>query len=243
MSRRTSLLLGLIGLGIALLVGMYGPRCLDVEDPVYAANVLSFLNPCGEHASDAATKSDQPALIEVKIFVVMLPSLSTDHPRLASRGIVADAFGLLDAIQKDRDSHAMVTPRPRIFSGQSFFLPPLCGRPKLADDGVTMVPVECGIKARGTPILCSDGKIHLEFEIWILNTFFEPVHAKGSFHVQDGQTCYIGGMIRNMPISRSFEIPLLSQLPAFGDSFRWYRETRRDMPVLFLATPKVVAVR
>jgi type II secretory pathway component GspD/PulD (secretin) len=108
--------------------------------------------------------------------------------------------------------------------------------------------VNVGVNLTVTPSVGSDGSITTDLEtdystiVNFVNNF--PVigtrRAQSTLRVRDGDSIVIAGLFSDLDTSTLSKVPLLGDLPLFGELFKSRARTHSKDEVVFLITPHLV---
>ncbi len=125
------------------------------------------------------------------------------------------------------------------------------------DNGNTLANVtreDVGIILNVTPTISSDGFVRMDITPTISNLsarttqvtedFQAPIITKREIEtnvrVRDGETVVIGGLLQTTDEERRTKVPLLGDIPFFGEAFKSKRRTHSRTELLVLLTPRVI---
>lgn len=171
-----------------------------------------------------------------------------------------DGIGLtfaefLKLIEQKGSSNTLANPRLMTISGEKARL--LIGdripvQVETVKDGQvtwTIEYIEAGITLEFTPWISEDNKITMEISPKVssigesIGTALPPINtreAETKIRLSDGETFAIGGLIQDDVLESISRVPLLSEIPIFGELFKHNKEENIKTEVIIFITPHIV---
>jgi type II secretory pathway component GspD/PulD (secretin) len=171
----------------------------------------------------------------------------------------------LRAIVESRKGQVLANPRvvvvsnteAEIFVGQEKYFSLLSGQ--ATNPYYTLQSIKAGVTLKVTPYIGEEGEITLNLEPEVSDVVADQVqgagnaqnaaagmpvvtrrHAKTTVQVRDGQTVFLGGLLRAQHRSTVDKVPVMGDLPGVGAAFRSVKDAREEQEVVILITANIV---
>lgn len=252
MTRRNSFLFGLAALTIVS-AAAYFTR----SQPSYATDI-GEMRACLEADTQALRPSEPiaggPIQIQLNIQVVALNRNQVGMPLLESdaagpiKGKVKNTTRLFNAAQRIPGTNILMQPVLTTMNGQAFSTSTGSQFPLFVADGAVIMK-QCGVHTHGKATLGKDGRIHMDFDMTLIepkvanpttDADFDIMDAKTALNLADGEIAFVGGVTRKCVQSKIVAVPVLSGLPGIGTWFQFTQQAEVEQELLILITPKVI---
>jgi Flp pilus assembly secretin CpaC len=203
-------------------------------------------------------------LVQIKAFEVSLTKLDhlgKDLKSLGCRnGVVSDAAPLLQtmkALARDGVIESVSEPELVTVVGEpaKYHIGGKVDVPKLQEDGATVIEKQpYGKEVELTADILKDQTIHMAFRMRLSNVtsevkpvgehlapVIEATECNSTFDMESGQTTIIEGTISKRAIATLYGVPVLSDIPAVGELFRYKETTTERRQMIYLVRAEIAS--